>query len=226
MEPKPSLKHNINTEPDFHTEYEKELTFAQKKKTLPLSTCRQMFVLATMQMILSLAESTRSGKAGTPADQRENLRDHLDSGGRTLSGGVRAGTRAVTPATGRSGARAAACWGPPPRRARPPPHAWWTATPHRRWWGHSARGRRSTRWRTDSLRQHGGRCDFLSVNLTSIHIFEGLLGLLRSLKFHVSIASGQMRVEPVHWHIDHFDFSISGKDLLDVVPGDVPGQPS
>lgn len=132
----------------------------------------------------------------------------------------------MTPAARRSGARAAACWGPSPRGAGPSPHAWRTATPHWLGWGHSARGRRSARWRADSLRQHSRRSDFLSVNLTSVHIFERLLGLLGGLKVHVSKAPGQVWVEPVHWHFDHFDFSISGKDLLDVVPGDIPGQSS
>lgn len=52
---------------------------------------------------------------------------------------------------------------------------------------------------------------------TSVHVFEGLLGLIRSLKLHISVAPGQMWVDPVHRQVDHFDFSISGKDLLDVV---------
>lgn len=70
------------------------------------------------------------------------------------------------------------------------------------------------------------RCrDLLSINLTSVHVFEGLLGLIRSLKLHISVAPGQMWVDPVHRQVDHFDFSISGKDLLDVVLGDIPGQP-
>lgn len=132
----------------------------------------------------------------------------------------------MAPATRRSGARAAAWWRPPPRGAGPPPHAWWAATPHGWWWGHSARGRGPTRWRTDSLSQHGTSRDFLSVNLTSVHVFEGLLGLLGGLKVHVGVAPGQVWVEPVHRHINHFYFSISGEDLLDVVLGDIPGQTS
>lgn len=75
------------------------------------------------------------------------------------------------------------------------------------------------------MSQHGRRTDFLSIDLTSIHVFEGLLSVIRSLKLHISVAPGQVWVDPVHWHIDHFDFSISGKDLLDVVLGDIPGQP-
>lgn len=63
-------------------------------------------------------ESIRSEKTGTPADL---VSDHLISWGRKnhLSGGVRAGTRAVAPTTRRSGARAAACWGSPPWGAGP-----------------------------------------------------------------------------------------------------------
>lgn len=75
------------------------------------------------------------------------------------------------------------------------------------------------------MRQHSRRSDFLSVNLTSVHVFEGLLGLLRSLKLHISVAPGQVWVKPVHRHVNHFDFPISGKDLLDVFLGDIPGQP-
>lgn len=131
----------------------------------------------------------------------------------------------MTPATRRSGARAPANRGPPPRGAGPSPHAWWTATPHRWWWGHSARGRGSSRWRTDTLSQHSTRRDLLSINLTSVHVFEGLLGIFRSLKLHISIAPGQVWVESVHWHVNHFYFTICGKDLLNVVLGDVPGQP-
>lgn len=52
---------------------------------------------------------------------------------------------------------------------------------------------------------------------TSIHVFEGLLGLLRSLKLHISIAPGHVWVESVHGHFNHFYFPISGKDLLDVI---------
>lgn len=52
---------------------------------------------------------------------------------------------------------------------------------------------------------------------TSVHVLEGLLSLIRSLKLHIGITPGQVWVEPVHWHFNHFDFSISGKDFLDVV---------
>lgn len=169
----------------------------------------------------------RSGKAETPADLVSESKRSLGIRRQVtrLSGGVRAGTRTVAPTTRRPRASTAAYWGPPPRGAGPSPHAWWTAAPHGWWRGHSARGRRSTRWRTNSLSQHGRCTDFLSVNLTSIHVFEGLLSLIGSLKLHISITPGEVWVDPVHWQIDHFDFSISGKDLLDVVLGDVPGQP-
>lgn len=142
-----------------------------------------------------------------------------------LSGRVGAGTRAVTPATRRPGTRAAACWGTPPRGAGPPPHAWWATTPHRWWRGHPARGRGSTRWWTDTLSQYGRCCNFLPINLTSIHVFERLLGLFGSLKLHISVTPGQVRVESVHWQVNHFDFPISRKDLLNVFLGDIPCQP-
>lgn len=141
-----------------------------------------------------------------------------------LSRGVGAGTRAVTPATGRSGARAAACWRSPPWGAGPSPHARWAATPHRWWRGHSAGWRWSTGWRADSLRQHSTSGDFLSINLTSVHVFECLLGLVGGLKLHISTAPVQVRVESVHWHVDSFDCPISRKDFLDMFLGDIPGE--
>lgn len=65
-------------------------------------------------------ESMRSGKLDLQLIWCQR-RDHFLSGGRKsrLSGGVGAGTRAVTPATRRSGAGAAAYWGSPSWRAGP-----------------------------------------------------------------------------------------------------------
>lgn len=76
------------------------------------------------------------------------------------------------------------------------------------------------------MSQHSRSSDFLSIDLTSIHVLQGLLGLLRGLKLHVRVASGQVWVEPVHWEVNHLNFPISREDLLDVVLGDVPGQPA
>lgn len=73
------------------------------------------------------------------------------------------------------------------------------------------------------MSQHSRRGDFLSINLTSIHVLEGLLGLLRGLKLHISGAPGQVWVESVHWHFHQFDFPICGKYLLNVFLGDIPG---
>lgn len=65
-------------------------------------------------------QSTRSGEQELQLFQRESRRSlGVRSQGTRLSGGVGAGTGAVTPATRRSGARAAACGGPPPRGAGP-----------------------------------------------------------------------------------------------------------
>lgn len=67
--------------------------------------------------------SPRGRENGNSSGFSKNLKDHLASGvrgqGTRLSGGVGAGTGAVTPATRRSGTRAAACGGPPPRGAGP-----------------------------------------------------------------------------------------------------------
>lgn len=59
-------------------------------------------------------------KSWTAANQIQDWNKKTVSGEKTgLSGGVGAGTRAMTPATGWSGAGTAPCWGPPPRRSRP-----------------------------------------------------------------------------------------------------------
>lgn len=51
---------------------------------------------------------------------------------------------------------------------------------------------------------------------TSVHVLEGLLGLLRGLELYVSGTPGQVWVESVHWHFHRFDFPICGKYLLNV----------
>lgn len=58
---------------------------------------------------------------------------------------------------------------------------------------------------------------WLSGRSTSIHVLEGLLGLLGGLKLDIGGAPGQVWVESVHWHFDRFDFSVCGEDLLDVI---------
>lgn len=52
---------------------------------------------------------------------------------------------------------------------------------------------------------------------TSVHVFEGLLRLLRRLKLNVGVAFGQVRINTVHGHVDHLDLAVDGEDLLDVV---------
>lgn len=121
-----SAWNNINTEPVFqdrlNKKYETHICTQKKggKKRLLLSTCRHMFVLATMQMILFVLSPGGLGIRNSSWSERESKRTHvLRRQGTHLSGGVGAGTRAVTPATRRSGARAAACWGSPPWGAGP-----------------------------------------------------------------------------------------------------------
>lgn len=57
-------------------------------------------------------------------------------------------------------------------------------------------------------------------------MFQGLLGLLWSLELHIGVAPGQVWVEPLHWHVNHLDLAVGGKDLLDVVLGHISGQSS
>lgn len=52
---------------------------------------------------------------------------------------------------------------------------------------------------------------------TSVHVLEGLLSLVRCFKLHVSVALRQVWVQTLRWHLNCFDFPISGKDLLYVV---------
>lgn len=77
------------------------------------STCRRVFMLATIQRISSVFKSRRDG-----GHEVKLIRDRFKKT-TGLSGGVGAGTRAMAPATRWSGARAAPSWGPPPRGARP-----------------------------------------------------------------------------------------------------------
>lgn len=115
---------------------------------------------------------------------------------------------------------------PSPGRPGPSPHAGWCASPHGRWRGHPARGREPAGGGADCGGQHGSGCDLLSVNLTSVHVFEGFLCLIGRLKLHVGIALGKMGVEAVHGQVNHLDLPVGGEDLLNVLPDDVPGQPS
>lgn len=140
-----------------------------------------------------------------------------------LTGRVGAGAGAVSSAAGRS--RAAADRGAAPRRPRPAPHSGRGAPPHGRWRGQSSRrGGQSSRGCPDDGGEDGGHCDLLPVDLTSVHVLEGLLGLLGRLKLHVGVALGQVWLHPVHGHLDVFDLAVGGEDLLDVLLDDVPGE--
>jgi len=130
----------------------------------------------------------------------------------------------VAPATGGPGTRPASNGRPSPRGPGPSPHARRCAAPHGGRRGHPARGGGSARDGTRPGGQHGIGCDLLSVNLTSIHVFEGLLRLLWRLKLHVGVAPGQVGLEPVHRHVNHLDLPVGGEDFLDVLLDDVPGQ--
>lgn len=116
--------------------------------------------------------------------------------------------------------------GASPWRPRPSPHPGWGASPHRGWGGHPAgRGQPAGR-RAHRGSQHGRDCDLLTVNLTPVHVFQGLLRLLGRLKLHVGVAFGQVRVDAVHGHFNHLDLAIGGENLLDVLLDDVSCQPA
>lgn len=52
--------------------------------------------------------------------------------------------------------------------------------------------------------------------LTSVHVLQCFLCLLRCLKLHIGVAFGQVRVDAVHGHVNHLDLAVDGEDLLDV----------
>lgn len=128
--------------------------------------------------------------------------------------------------TATRGSRPASYWRASSWRPRPSPHSRWSASPHGGWRRHPAGRGQPARRRAHSRRQQCCDCDLLTINLTSIHVFQGLLSLLRRLVLHVGIALGQVRVEAVHGHFNHLDLSISGEDLLDVFLNNVSGQPA
>lgn len=122
----------------------------------------------------------------------------------------------------RSGATAH--WRSSPWRSGPPSHAWGSTAPHGWGRGHPAwRGGASRGW-AHSQCQHSSGSDLLPVNLTSIHMLEGLLGLIGRLVLHIAVALGQVRVEPVHGHVNHLDLPVGGEDLLDVFLDDVSSE--
>lgn len=59
-------------------------------------------------------------------------------------------------------------------------------------------------------------CSVTPHSPTSVHVFHSLLRLPVGLKLHVGVAFGQVRVDAVHWHVNHLDLAVSGENLLDV----------
>lgn len=113
-----------------------------------------------------------------------------------------------------------------PWRPRSPPHTRGRASPHWRRRGHPAGGRQPAGGRAHRGSQHSCDCDLLTVDLASVHVFQGLLRLLGGLELHVGVAFGQVGVDAVHGHVDHLDLAVRGEDLLDVFLDDVSGQPA
>lgn len=113
-----------------------------------------------------------------------------------------------------------------PRRPRPSSHSRRSSPPHRGWRRHPAWRGQPARRGTHRGSQHGRDRDFLTVNLTSVHVFQRLLCLLGGFKLHVSVALGQVRVDAIHGHVNHLDLAIGGEDLLDVFLNDISSQPA
>lgn len=143
---------------------------------------------------------------------------------KSLARGVGAGARAVTPAAG--GPRPAPNRRASPWRPGPSPHSRRSAAPH---WGrrrHPAGRGQPARWGAHRGSQHGCDGDLLTVDLTSVHVFQGLLCLVGRLVLHVRITFRQVRVDAVHGHVNHLDLAIGGENLLDVILDDVSCQPA
>ena len=47
--------------------------------------------------------------------------------------------------------------------------------------------------------------DFLSIDLTPIHVFDGFVGFFVSLELDIACSARYMRVVPLHVHIDVTD---------------------
>lgn len=164
-------------------------------------------------------------------DQKDTAEEQTHRGGGggggggaslSLAGGVGTRARPMTAAAGRS--RPATYWRASPWRARPSPHSRGSASPHRWWRRHPAGRGQPAGGRAHCGSQHSCDCDLLTVDLTSVHVFQGLLCLLRCLKLHVGVAFGQVRVDAVHGHVNHLDLAIGGEDLLDVFLDNISGQ--
>lgn len=65
-------------------------------------------------------------------------------------------------------------------------------------------------------------CDFLAVDLASVHVFDGRFRPVRVYKVHVAKASRE-RLEPIYGEIDTADFTVRSENLQDVVLDDVAG---
>lgn len=104
-----------------------------------------------------------------------------------LSWGVWAGAAAMAPPSRRSGSWPPANRGSAPRRPRPSPHTRGWPAPHGRWRQHPPGwAKASGRW-PRSWCQHSCGSDLLTINLASIHVFQGFLSIIWVLKLHISI---------------------------------------
>lgn len=129
-------------------------------------------------------------------------------------------------AAGRPGARASPHRRATTRRPRPSPHARRSPTPHWGWRRHPARRSQPAGGRAHPGCQDSCSRYLLTINLTSVHVLQGLLGILWGLELYIGVAPGQVRMEPVRWHVDYFDLPVGGENLLDVVLSDISSQSS
>lgn len=55
-------------------------------------------------------------------------------------------------------------------------------------------------------------CDFLTVDLSSVHVFDGIFRSVRVYKVDVA-KTAREGLEPVHGEIDAADFAVRAEDL-------------
>lgn len=73
-------------------------------------------------------------------------------------------------------------------------------------------GRGTTHWRSLFLNQDCTGCDFLAVDLSPVHVLDGIFRPVRIYKVYVAETTRE-GLEPVHGKIDAANFAVRSEDL-------------
>lgn len=103
--------------------------------------------------------------------------------------------------------------------------AWRPTTPTRRWPIIAHDGRGTPHWGSLLLDQDCTGGDFLPVDLTAIHVLDGILGSIRVGKVHIAKPARE-RLEPIDGEIHGANFTVRSEDLQDVILDDVSSESS